>query len=309
MINRELIRQKVVQHIYAYYANEGKDLESAEKEFVFSLSKSYELYLTLLQLMVSINYIARRTVEMKMNRAQRLGDKNYISPKFVNNRFIAQLKANKTLQNFTEKQNVIWTEEEEDFLRRTYERITEQDFYKKYMRSGITTYEEDREIWRMIYRQILIDNDELDEILEDHSIYWNDDKAVIDTFILKTIRRFEENKWGDQPLLPEFKDTEDRDFALVLFRTTIQNEKYFRQLIREQTLNWDIERIAMMDLVIMQVALAELTSFPEIPLSVTINEYVEVAKFYSTPRSGSYINGIIDTIAKRLIAEGEIEEK
>lgn len=308
MINRELIRLKVVQLVYAYYGNEGRDLEAAEKEFVFSLSKTYELYHVLLQLMVSINYIARRTVEMNQNRAQRLGDRNYISPKFVNNRFIAQLKANRQLQDFKDKQSILWTDDYEDFLRRTYEKITEQDYYKKYMQSGISSYEEDRELWRKIYRNVLCNNDELDEILEEQSLYWNDDKVIVDTFVLKTIRRFEEPKWGDQPLLPEFRDSEDQRFAVLLFRTAIQNEEYFRQLISEQTKNWDIERIAMMDLIIMQIALAELTTFPEIPLNVTLNEYVEIAKDYSTPRSSSYINGLLDTIAKRLIAEHKINK-
>ena len=112
-----------------------------------------------------------------------------------------------------------------------------------------------------------------------------------------------------QPLLPEFKDSDDRDFAVMLFRAALKGEDSFRELIKDQTKNWDLDRIALMDLVIMQVALAEITSFPGIPLNVSINEYVEVAKYYSTPRSGSYINGMLDTISKRLIAENKIEKK
>ena len=177
------------------------------------------------------------------------------------------------------------------------------------MQNGDTSYEEDRELWRLIYRNLIIENEEIDEILEDHCIYWNDDRPIVDTFVLKTIRRFEEKMGPQQPLLPEFKDTEDRDFAITLFRTALKGEDYFRGLIKEQTKNWDVDRIALMDLVIMQVALAEITSFPGIPLSVSINEYVEVAKYYSTPRSGSYINGMLDKIAKRLIQEGKIDEK
>ena len=307
MINRELIRLKVLQLVYAYYNNEGKTLEAAEKEFLFSLDKAYELYHNLLLLMVSISHMAERMVEMQQNRARRLNERDSVSTKFIQNRFIAQLRENRQLRAFQEKQNALWGEEDE-FLRRTYQTITEQAFYQEYVMSGESSYEEDRELWRKIYRNVICNNEELDEILEDNSLYWNDDKAIVDTFVLKTIRRFEEKAGAEQELLPEYKDTEDPKFATALFRTTIENEAYYRQLIRERTLNWELERIAVMDLVIMQIALAEITSFPEIPLSVSINEYVELAKIYSTPRSSSYINGLLDSIAKELIADGKIDK-
>lgn len=308
MINRELIRLKVVQVIYAYYGNGDKSIDEAEKELIFSLSKAYELYQELLLLLLSIAHIGQRMVEMKQNRAIRLNEEGTVSTKFVRNRFIALLRSNEQLSAYREKQNVLWSENEE-FLRRIYTQITEQDFYKEYMADTNDSYEQDRELWRKIYRNILCNNEELDDILEDSSLYWNDDKAIVDTFVLKTIRQLEESKGSGQKLLPDFKDVADREFAVVLFRTSLKNADYYRQLIAAQTLNWDMERIARMDLILIQTALAEITSFPEIPLSVTINEYVEIAKSYSTPRSGSYVNGMLDTIGKRLIAEGKIGEK
>ena len=307
MINRELIRIKVVQLVYAFYNNEGKTKENAEKEFLFSLDKAYELYHVLLMLMVSITHIARRTVEMQMSRARRLHEQSVIPTKFVNNLFIDQLSKNVQLRSFQNKEGEFWAEEEE-FLRHLYKEITEQEYYQEYIRKPGNDFEEDREIWRKIYRGLLCNNEELDDILEERSLYWNDDKAIIDTFVLKTIRRFDVQNGQMQQLLPEFKDDDDLDFAKTLFRTVIDNEERFRELIKEQTRNWDMERIAFMDLVIMQTALAEITSFPEIPLRVSINEYVEIGKMYSTPRSGSYINGMLDTIAKRLIAEHKIEK-
>lgn len=307
MINRELIRIKVVQLVYAFYNNEGKTKENAEKEFLFSLDKAYELYHVLLMLMVSITHIARRTVEMQMSRARRLHEQSVIPTKFVNNLFIDQLSKNVQLRSFQNKEGEFWAEEEE-FLRHLYKEITEQEYYQEYIRKPGNDFEEDREIWRKIYRSLLCNNEELDDILEERSLYWNDDKAIIDTFVLKTIRRFEAQNGQMQQLLPEFKDDDDLDFAKTLFRTVIDNEERFRELIKEQTRNWDMERIAFMDLVIMQTALAEITSFPEIPLRVSINEYVEIGKMYSTPRSGSYINGMLDTIAKRLVAEHKIEK-
>lgn len=307
MINRELIRIKVVQLVYAFYNNEGKTKENAEKEFLFSLDKAYELYHVLLTLMVSVTHIARRTVEMQMSRARRLHEQSVIPTKFVNNLFIDQLSKNVQLRSFQNKEGEFWAEEEE-FLRHLYKEITEQEYYQEYIRKPGNDFEEDREIWRKIYRSLLCNNEELDDILEERSLYWNDDKAIIDTFVLKTIRRFEVQNGQMQQLLPEFKDDDDLDFAKTLFRTVIDNEERFRELIKEQTRNWDMERIAFMDLVIMQTTLAEITSFPEIPLRVSINEYVEIGKMYSTPRSGSYINGMLDTIAKRLITEHKIEK-
>ena len=308
MINRELIRLKVVQIVYAYYKNEGKTIEAAEKEFLFSLSKAYELYHSLLQLMVSIHYIGRRMIEVQQNRANRLHIQADIPTKFINNRFIAQLQQNEQLRELQATQIVPWSEEEQEFLRKLYTQITEQDFYKEYLTSCKDSYEEDRELWRKIYRHLLCNNEELDNILEERCLYWNDDKVIVDTFVLKTIRRFDEIKGAKQELLPQFKDDEDKDFALKLFHVSIENESFFRELIKEQTLHWDIERIASMDLVIMQVALAEIISFQDIPINVSINEYVEIAKQYSTPRSGSYINGMLDTIAKRLLSENKIDK-
>jgi N utilization substance protein B len=222
---------------------------------------------------------------------------------------MAQLRDNHQLVSYREKNNAFWDEENEDFLRSTYATLKEQPFFQEYLQADEDNYEADRELWRRIYRELLCNNDELDEILEDDSVYWNDDKAIIDTFVLKTIRQYKETYDSEQPLLPPYKDNEDLKFASVLFRTAIEGEAQYRQLLSEQTRNWDLERVATMDLVIMQAALAEITSFPNIPLSVSINEYVEIAKMYSTPRSSGYINGMLDTVAKRLIAEGKIKEK
>ena len=309
MINRELIRIKAVQLLYAYYENEGQTLEAAEKEFLFSLDKAYELYHLLLSLMVSLARTGQCIEEAQSNRAQRLKKYYEMPQKFLNNRFMAQLRDNHQLATYREKNNAFWDEENEDFLRRTYANLKEQPFFQEYLQADEDNYEADRELWRRIYREMFCNNEELDEILEEDSVYWNDDKAIIDTFVLKTIRQFKESYDAEQPLLPPYKDNEDPEFASTLFRTTIEGETQYRQLLASQTRNWDLDRIALMDLVIMQVALAEITSFPNIPLSVSINEYVEIAKMYSTPRSSGYINGMLDTVAKRLIAEGKIKEK
>ena len=296
---------KVVQIIYAFYQNGGKNIDTAEKELFFSLAKAYDLYHYLLMLMVEVNRIAERAVETAQNRYNRIHVGEKPSTKFVDNRFIRQLEVNKQLLEFRENQKKSWANEE-DFVRSLYKKILETEYYREYMASEESSYAQDRELWRKIYKNLICNNEDLESLLEDMSLYWNDDKFIVDTFVLKTIKRFEEENGADQELLPEFKDEDDRDFAHRLFRNTLLNADYYRKLVSENTKNWEFNRIALMDLVIMQIALAEIVTFPNIPLSVSLNEYVDIAKTYSTPRSGAYVNGLLDVIAKRLIAEKKI---
>ena len=305
MINRVLIRLKIVQIVYAYYQNGGKNLDTAEKELFFSLSKAYDMYNYLLLLMVEITKQAQRKQSAAKSKLLPTAEELYPNTKFVDNRFIAQLEVNKQLLEFSETQKKTW-ENESEFVKRLCEQIMDSDIYKEYMASETSSYEEDRELWRKIYKRIIFNNPELDQVLEDQSLYWNDDKEIVDTFVLKTIKRFDEKNGAKQELLPEFKDEEDQDFARRLFRRTILNADYYRHLISENTRNWDLDRVAFMDVVIMQIALAEILSFPNIPVSVSLNEYVEIAKLYSTPKSGSFINGTLDGIVKILKEDNKL---
>ena len=177
------------------------------------------------------------------------------------------------------------------------------------MASDDNSYTSDKDFWRKIYKQFIMNNDSLDQVLEDQSLYWNDDKEIVDTFVMKTIKRFEESAGADQALLPEFKDEEDQEYARRLFRRTILNADYYRHLISENTKNWDLDRVAFMDVIIMQTALAEILSFANIPVSVSLNEYVEIAKLYSTAKSGSFINGTLDGIVNQLRKESKLLKK
>lgn len=305
MINRVLIRLKIVQIVYAYYQNGGKNLDTAEKEFFFSLSKAYDLYNYLLLLMVEVTKQANKRLNAAKNKMIPTKEELFPNTKFVENRFIAQLEVNKQLLDFAGNQKKTW-ENEADFVKSLCEQIMESDIYKEYMASETSSYEEDREVWRKIYKKIIFNNAELDQVLEDQSLYWNDDKEIVDTFVLKTIKRFEEKNGAKQELLPEFKDDEDQDFARRLFRRAILNSDYYRHLISENTKNWDLDRVAFMDVIIMQIALAEVLSFPNIPVSVSLNEYVEIAKLYSTPKSGGFINGTLDGIVNQLKKENKL---
>lgn len=305
MINRVLIRLKIIQIVYAYYQNGSKNLDSAEKELFFSLSKAYDLYNYLLMLMVALTNYAQKRIDVAKSKLAPTKEELYPNMKFAENKFVAQLEVNKQLLNFAGNQKRSWNNDK-DFVKGLYDKIVSSDIYKEYMASSETSYEQDRELWRKLYKAFVFNNDNLDALLEDQSLYWNDDKEIVDTFVLKTIKRFEERNGENQALLPEFKDDEDQEFARRLFRRAILNSDYYRHLISENIRNWDLERVAFMDVVVMQCALAEILSFPNIPVSVSLNEYVEIAKVYSTIKSGSFVNGTLDGIVNQLKKEGKL---
>lgn len=302
MINRELIRIKIVQLTYAYYQNGNRNLDVAEKELLFSLSKAYHLYHYLLALIVAVSKEAHKYYDIELSKAKR---ENLPAPssKFIDNRFAMQLEENKQLCDFMSNQKQTWDDDVE-FVRKLYSQIIQSRIYLDYMESDDCSYESDREVWRKLYKAFIMENDELDGVLEEKSLYWNDDKDIVDTFVLKTIKRFEPESDENQELLPEYKDDEDKDFARKLFRATILNADQYQRYMSETSRNWDFSRLAYMDVVIMQIAIAEMLTFPNIPINVTINEYVDLAKIYSTPKSSGYINGMLDSIARYLISTG-----
>ena len=304
MINRDLIRRKIVQLTYAYYQNGNRNMDNAEKELLFSLSKAYDLYNYMLQLIVAVTKEARKRYDLEVVRAQREGTE-VPSQRFAFNRFAVQLEENKQLAEWIDAKNSSWDDDIE-FVRKIYTSITTSEVYQDYMAAEADSYEDDREAWRKFYKLFVMNNDDLDAMLEEKSLYWNDDKEIVDTFVLKSIKRFEPANKANQELLPEYKDAEDRDFARKLFRATILNGDQYQRYMSDASYNWDFSRLAYMDVVIMQIAIAELVNFPNIPATVTINEYVDLAKVYSTPRSGGYVNGMLDNITRFLIEKGII---
>jgi N utilization substance protein B len=307
MINRELIRVKVVQLTYAYYQNGNHNIDQAEKELLFSLSKAYDLYNYMLWLIVAITREARRRMEIATQRAEREGTE-LPSQKFAYNKFAVQLEDNLQLNDFIETKKMTWDDDIE-VVRKILAQIEESEIYQAYMDSEDDSYDTERELWRKIYRTLIERNADLDAVLEEKSLYWNDDKEVVDTFVLKSIKRFDPQNGAKQELLPEYKDEEDKEFACKLFRATILNADQYQRYMSETSRNWDFNRLAYMDVVIMQIAIAEMMTFPNIPVSVTINEYVDLAKLYSTPKSGGYINGMLDAIAHYLKDTGKMVKK
>ena len=299
MINRDIIRRKAVQLTYAYFQNGYHNIENAEKEFLFSLSKAYHLYNTLLLLVVAVTKMARKRYDVAAARADREGQERP-SDRFAFNKFAMQLEENTMLRTFVEEQRNVWDDKVE-FVKNLFLRIEESEMYQEFMASDDDSYDAHRELWRKIYKYFVEDNEDLNALLEEESLYWNDDKEIVDSFVLKTIKRFDEKNGKNQELLPEYTDVEDREYARRLFRAAIMNSDQYQRYMTEASRNWDFSRLAYMDVVIMQLAIAEMLTFPAIPVSVTLNEYVELAKEYSTGRSAGYINGMLDTIARHLI--------
>lgn len=303
MVNRILIRIKVVQIVYSYLVNKDKSIDTSEKELFFSLEKAYELYHRLLLLMIELTDAQNKRIEnARFKYTATAADKNP-DTRLINNRFIAQLRENKMLKEYVDRQSVSWVNEP-DFIRILLDRLLASDLYKTYLTSEEDSYAVDQDFWKKAFKHIIVENEDLSEILEAQSLYWNDDLETISTFVLKTIKRFDQSKGAEQELLPMFKDDEDAEFAKMLFRKTLMNVDVNKALIDQHTKNWEIDRVAFMDIVIMLVAIAEIKSFPTIPVKVTLNEYIEIAKSYSTIKSGHFINGILDAVASQLKKDG-----
>ena len=307
MINRALIRLKVVQLVYSYYKKGDDNLDAALSELQTSLSKAYELYLYLLHTLVSLQRYAERKSEAEQARAERLNltlDDEQPDRHLAANKLLLQLRDNEVLCQFAEKHGE-W-EEEPSFVKSLYDQFVGHQAFLEYVAMGDHSYEADREIVRRLYKSVICQNDTFDQLLEDHSLYWNDDKEIVDSFVLKTIRRYRSDAGPDEPLLPQYDSQEDQAFGEQLFRAAVEHEAETRQLISDNCRNWDFNRMAFMDIVIAQIALAEITQFADIPLNVSFSEYIDIAKIYSTPKSAHYLNGLLDHIVKRLKADGKL---
>jgi N utilization substance protein B len=265
MINRVLIRIKVVQMVYAYYQGETNDLTKAEKEFTHSLEKAYELYHYLLQLVLAVTQYADQRIEAARHKYLPTEAEKNPNTRFVDNLFAKQLAQNKALAHYINHTGISWSNQE-IFIKSFYEELITEDFFQEYLNEPVASYESDKEIWRKIFKRLLVHNELLEEVLEEQSIYWNDDLEIISTFVVKTIKRFEQQLGADQPLLPIFKDESDLSFAIKLFRMSILHGDQYRALIEEAFKNWELERLALMDLLILQVALAEILDIEEGPV-------------------------------------------
>ncbi|MCL1867882.1 MAG: transcription antitermination factor NusB [Paludibacter sp.] len=306
MINRVLIRIKILQILYAYFKSEDKTLKAVEKEMFHSFDKAYELYFQLFTLPLHITKFCADKIELRRNKLRPTEGDLYPNLRFVENRFVKQLAANLELKDFVAKNKLSWAEHS-NVIKELTEQIINSDFYADYMATKTSDYEQDKEIWRKIFKRIITPSQTLENALEEQSLFWTDNMEIIISFIVKTIKRFELENNKFQRLLPQYTDKdEDKSFAGKLLTTVINRNSELTQLIDNHTSNWELDRIAFMDILIMKMALAEILTFPTIPINVTLNEYIELAKEYSTEKSSIFVNGVLDSIVNQLNNEKKL---
>ena len=309
MINRVLIRIKVVQMIYNFMLTRNiKSPEMAKNELQQSFDKSYELYNYLLKLIIDLTDLQDRYIDDAKHKFLPTHDDLYPNMKFVKNELVRLLRENEQLQQYIREHKLSW-KDNEIFLRLILNKIQDSDIYKEYMEIDSSDLDGDCYFWKQIFKRMLIDDEDLLEELESQSMYWScDDLDFMCQFVIKTIKRL--NDGDDHPIMPQFKDQEDADFGDELFSATLAQEDLNTATIEKfiDSRYWDSERIALIDRVILLVALAEVRTFEKIPTSVTLNEYIEIAKSFSTPSSSSFVNGVLNAAIRELKFSGVIRK-
>lgn len=305
MISRRILRIKILQLLYAYFQSEDSSLSKFEKELFFSIQKTYDLYHYLLLLIVEIADYAGSRIEIA--RLKKIPTREDLNPntKFIDNLIIRQIRVNKQLNKYLTSTRLSWVNTP-DLIKKLHNRIRMAPFFKAYMEDDKRDYEQDKKLIMDVYAEEIMNSESLYQTLEEQSIYWNYEIGFIISMITKTLKGFTDNDGVDARLMPLFKNDDDKEFARDLFRKVVLHKAEYSKLVESYTENWDVERIAFMDLLIMEMAITEAVTFPSIPTRVTINEYLEIAKFYSTEKSSIFINGLLDKIFRHLKDEKKI---
>jgi N utilization substance protein B len=305
MFSRRLLRIKVLQTLYSYHKVEGKTYAASEKDLIHTVHKSYELYHLLILLLTEVvDYAASRIEQARQKRIPTLMDLNP-NTRFVENAIVQQLRENTAFNRYLVKHPVSWATYPE-IPRNLYRMVEEMDFYRQYMESPDHSYNDDKRLVERIYLDAMMNCEDLYLNLEEQSIYWIDDVDFVIKMIVKTLKKFRQDRPGGGELLPMFKDEDDLEYCKKLLRGTIKNEEEYLELIKASANNWELERIAFIDSLILQLAISEAVGFKSIPTKVTINEFIEIAKIYSTEKSSQFINGMLDNIIMGLKKEGRI---
>jgi N utilization substance protein B len=294
--------------LYAMAQSGGKAVAKTEKELFLSIEKMYEMYLYCLQVMTYVRDVAEKRIED--NKKKRLPTEEDLNPnmRFVENSFLKQLDANKSLKAASEKKKVSWTGEGE-LIRKFYRSLLESEEYKTFMSSEEHSYATEKEVVIRFFKRHLINMESFQSFFDEKSIFWSDDLDIVASMTIKTFKSFEQDSDEFTPILSLWKDPEDEiEFAKNLFRKTLAQESEHDKLIKEHTENWELDRIALMDMILMRMALTEAREFPQIPLKVTLNEYIELSKYYSTPKSSNFINGVLDKLFDQLKTDGVIKK-
>lgn len=305
MLSRRLLRVKVMQMVYAFNKRGDVSIQEMEKELFHSISKSYELYHFLLLLITDIHAHAVNRIEK--GKSKKIPSPADLNPnkRFIDNLLLRQLASNPQLLQYQEASGISWANNA-DVIRSVFKQVVESSLYEEYMELESSSYSEDKKFIVKLVEKVIAQYEPLYAQIEEQGIFWNDEAEFIVSMVIKTLKEFEEERGDDQVFQSEFKDADDKDFVARLFRKSLLNQKEFVALIKKYAQNWDLDRVAYMDIVLMQIALSEILEFPNIPVKVSLNEYIELAKHYSTPKSSLFINGILDKVVEHLKTEGRV---
>jgi transcription antitermination protein NusB len=303
MISRRLLRIKALMALYAFNRREDGNLAQAETELLFSIGKAYDLYHYLLLLVLEVSDIAIEKIDQALQKHIPSHEDLNPQKRFIENQVINQLRKNLAFKSYISSNKLSWVNNSH-IPRSLYNKMITWEVYEEYMKSESHNYLTDKKFVIRIITDLFSCSEDLLSNLEEQSIYWNDDMEYISAMLEKTLKKFKADSRENAPLMPLYKNEEDEDFVKILFRKAVLNQKKCSELIDKHTTNWEVERIALMDILVMQLAITEILEFPEIPVKVTLNEYIEIAKFYCTSKSGTFVNGILDNIVKEVRETG-----
>lgn len=305
MVSRRLLRIKILKALYSHFKCGDKTISGSEKELFISIEKTYDLYHYLLQLVVEVANFAQARIENGKQKFRPTPEEKNPNTKFIDNQVVALLRSNEQLAKRLHQNNLSW-EIHPELIKKLYNNLIASTYYKAYMADANRSFEDDREQVASFFTNEIEDFDDIYQIVEDKDIYWIDEVEFVLGMIVKTVKRFREGQASYAGLLPLFKEEADVDFTKRLFRKATVNNVKYREYVDEYTKNWDVERIADIDILILVEALAEFIEFKDIPVNITLNEYIDLAKFYSTANSGTFINGVLDKMVKDLTEKGVI---
>ena len=306
MISRRMLRIKVIKALYAHMKSDADSLMASEKMLVTSIDKTYDLYFLLMSLVVEMAQYAEQRQEAAKNKKLPTYEDLNPNRKFVDNAVIRLLAQSDSVNDYLAAHKLSWAKYPE-LVKALFTQLEQSDYYKKYMTSQESSFREDLALITEFYTRELEESEILESALDEMSILWNDDLGFALVMVTRTLSNMRASH-TDVKVLPKFKSIEDLDFARELFAKAAVNFDNYQEEIEKYTRNWDVERIAFMDNLIMATAVAELVTFPSIPVKVTLDEYIEIAKYYSTHGSSTFINGILDKIVASFTEEGKINK-
>lgn len=309
MLTRRHIRVKVMQCIYALTQSKDDSLEKQEKFLKVSIENMYTLYLLMLSLFIELHERAENQLSLSSKKYLKNNTDSYPNKeKFLRNKLLLQIAGNKTLKDELSKRKLNNWYLNEEYIRIIYNEVMESEIYAKYMSNADSTYEEDKRLIIDLFRDIIAPNEKIYDYFEDDKLTWVDDIPIVNTFLLKQFKKVKESTVPSYFLPPLFKDEDDMVYANRLLTKTLLNNTKLEQEIEGKTPNWDKDRIADIDAILLKMAICELLNFPSIPERVTINEFLEIAKEYSTPKSSIFINGILDKLVREYKEDGKLKK-